>query len=131
MKASELRIGNWYKSEKGEEFIVTHRAGQIRATVDSIEIPLTWGYFCDVAEGVLLTEEWLQKFGLVEGVINTWYTFVNRNTQRFEAKQLLFEKGSWNVQLSENFLTRIEYVHQLQNLYFALTNSELKIKETS
>lgn len=69
-----------------------------------------------------LTEEWLFKFGYKK--VNTLYD----TTEVFEKKlsyTIYFRSGV----LSFSFSTQeIKYVHQLQNLYFALTNEELKFK---
>lgn len=73
--------------------------------------------------GIPLTEEWLLKFGF----------------KRYEGLQDdLYElDGFWQIQkdfnsniytMSDIELYNIKYVHQLQNLYFALTGQELTIK---
>lgn len=66
-----------------------------------------------------LTEEWLFKFGFVKGSL-------------YFKKGLLdcveiSEDGSFNIYYGEdeNNSISIQYVHQLQNLYFALTGEEL------
>lgn len=65
-----------------------------------------------------LTEEWLLKFGfeLKNWGIKVWYL------KGFEIDQHFYLKGiDWGV--------RFKYVHQLQNLYFALTGKELTLKK--
>lgn len=68
-----------------------------------------------------LTEEWLLKFGF-KSIQDGWYEYSNSN--------ITF---SWNIYdrqlrfLGEPF--NIQYVHQLQNLYFALTGEELEVKQ--
>jgi uncharacterized protein YukJ len=76
-----------------------------------------------------ITEEWLLKFGFTrikskttycdDGFIDVW------NKDGF----LLDDKGVL-IEYTENFV-RIYYVHQLQNLYFALQGEELSITPKS
>ena len=102
MKASELRIGNWvmYNSK------IQVNENKIRECVDHPDrfTPIT------------LTEEWLIKFG-------------------FEYSDLNGDSGLWKIppfqiygkynQFIYDYRLDINYVHQLQNLYFALTGQEL------
>lgn len=73
---------------------------------------------------VKLTEEYLLKFGFeitkqTKEDNNIW-TFIGSEC-KFELEQII------DFHLYDNmcFGTQINYVHQLQNLYFALTNEEL------
>lgn len=63
-----------------------------------------------------LTEQWLLKFGLSNRKIWVFEIFGD-NHRGFHISS---EGGEWLF---------IKYVHQLQNLYFALTGEELKVKE--
>ena len=141
MKATELRIGNWVLNHKGE--IETVKAigmnGYIwfdkeRNLIDRLCQPIP------------LTEEWLVKFGLNQLSNNkaSWYgetndmkmfIFVPEND--FYSSMLYVHKWDDTFYFAistlddgmESFerLAKIEYVHQFQNLYFALTNEELTI----
>jgi len=110
MKASELRIGN-YIEVNGEIRQVT---SGIIVTIDTISKPDT--------KPIPLTEEWLLKFGFDEkgigyakGFIYLWH----------------YDDGIFLelVSDSNSHNTPLKYVHQLQNLYFALTGEELTIKD--
>ena len=107
MEAKELRIGNLFQT----------RANDIR-NVDIKELTriqrMPYLY-----KPIPLTEEWLVKFGFDNLGAYGWgigYFHIRfRNIHKFHFPL-------------ENRLVRIKYVHQLQNLYFALTNEELIIK---
>jgi len=147
MKANELRIGNWVKI-KDEIFeegyltgydIYTTNEFQITGFNDGssmkdckvicfYEIPgkLFGGTIhsgcrdLDI-DPIPLTEEWLLKFGFVKHKTTDIYpTF---------AKQMF----NWNdgilYIIGYGFMNHIKHVHQLQNLYFALTGEELVVKE--
>ena len=66
-----------------------------------------------------LTEEWLIKFGF-ENKREKWL---------FEKNGLVINIGNHNCTMHcGNSIKAVDYVHQLQNLYFVLTGKELKIK---
>lgn len=108
MKASELRIGNL-----------------VQDTLGVVEIGLNAQVkFADVYKPIPLTEEWLYRFGFEstkEGIFKlfkdnkTICTVQEWDFGNFEYSQLTVH-GIY-----------IYYVHQLQNLYFALTNQELTL----
>lgn len=86
----------------------------------------------DEIEAIALTPEWLEKFGASKE--DSGYeiadTFVFKKnyyrdaTGNYKGFILNFKVGE-----GSRVFTRIfEYVHQLQNLYFALTGEELEIK---
>ena len=117
MKASELRIENYIKMFEEDGFI---------------DIKLNLNDICNVEcaidnrfKPIPLTEEWLIKFGFEK---------LNVDIIRYEKSNLivewLFER--WTGRLYDDFetsiqITEIKYVHQLQNLYFALTQKELEL----
>ena len=75
---------------------------------------------------ILLTEEWLLKFGFEKQMAWTYCIELKGN---LKLVYYLGEKG-WSIG-NKNYsdFSNLQYVHQLQNLYFALTNEELTIKE--
>jgi len=121
MKSSELRIGNYVYHEP---------------TIDDWEIiqanPGTM-IQCEInPEGfdpIQLTEEWLLKFGFTRHHVDYWndVIFIKNvpNNNEFEWGLYPNEIGS-GIQVKNRKL--LKYVHQLQNLYFALTGEELTIK---
>ena len=120
MKASELRIGNIIQySEDSVIFKVigVHEYGlDVENDIETTYIEL------DQFEPIPLTEEWLFKFGFKkDGKYNSsdrWMGIFNQ--------PLIMGNGYLTI---PNYpLTEIKYVHQLQNLYFALTGQELEIK---
>jgi len=124
IKASDLRIGNLiWDSEENKYFEVE----QLKKYVGS-EI---WVFYrngsikCKEVEPIPLTEEWLLKFGFEKN--SYWYK--DDNLIRF-----VFDDNGWlHCSIGDNdkgiLYNKIKFVHQLQNLYFALNNEELKFKE--
>jgi len=132
MNAKELRIGNlvWVYSLNDRDGNDTKIA-----TINSI----SESCFQYTHEGnkfnhasvkpIPLTEEWLKKFGLTrrDSKFGYWYT-----TRQYIFEQTLL-KDAWSLRqiLTKNESLCIRYkivhVHQLQNLYFALTGTELTL----
>jgi hypothetical protein len=111
IKANELRIGNFVKLQGVDKLFKVF-------VIDTTESSTF-----TKAEPIPLTEEWLLKFGFEsfhkrdfkkKGLFITTY---------FATPQTLVDDEFGNKRVLE-----LKYVHQLQNLYFALTNQELEIK---
>ena len=124
MKATELRIGNLTlickpEFENKKEYI------QSKMTSDYID------YFDKnslLVKPIPLTEEWLLKFGLKKSEKELVLEFAD-----YSNAYLWFNNKSGQLRLvteQGKYLTHdnLKHVHQLQNLYFALTGKELEIK---
>ncbi len=74
-----------------------------------------------------LTEEWLIKFGFEKTNVDIFFKHIGE-----KALSIYLESNNLTTLLSFDFqetpLRRVKYVHQLQNLYFALTGEELGTK---
>ncbi len=103
MKATELRIGNW---------VIVNEECQIEAIIhDAVDVSTRFEtYVLDTVKPIPLTEEWLVRFN--------W----NPPKDIGVAFSLTTDEIHF---VAGNYYKKIEYVHQLQNLYFALTGEEL------
>ena len=124
MTANELRIGNYIFDALDGLCIVrglTRRGIWIRGGSG----PATE----DAFKPIKLNQEWIEKFGFKyhDGFRDSFYN------EAIEIYGDPFEKGyqveamfgnHWPPELNRKLV--IEYVHQLQNLYFALTGTELQ-----
>jgi hypothetical protein len=118
MKSSDLRIGNLVDlgNRIAKVTEINHLACvvvDLEETQDTIE-----GY--ERVKGIILTEEWLLNFGFEK----------NNNNQFILMKgsvDILFNKdlNGWTCDGINFSINMTEHVHQLQNLYFALTGEEL------
>ena len=107
MKANELRIGNLLDFE-GEAL--------------SFEFEFVKWDNWELFKPIPLTEEWLLKFG---------FTFYRENMYDIKDFTFLLDRFTlWDYTGEERYFIAcsINHVHQLQNLYFALTGEELEIK---
>jgi hypothetical protein len=128
MKANELRIGNLVLDRGGKILTIDRFYGNkiecdVKGMPDKDPLTSTPIYYHPLTEEIEylqpipLTEEWLLKFGFEKHItIDTYPTF---------AKQMFNWNDSILYVIGYGFINHIKYVHQLQNLYYALTNEEL------
>lgn len=134
MKASELRIGNLVMIKNdllpetngkiyrvlGIEEKNDYEFEESTGVVSLCPINPDWrryNQFDEFVEPIPLTEEWLLKFG-------------------FKKRYKAFAKGDFTFIENSGMAYKLsivdnmpKYVHQLQNLYFALTGEELTLSE--
>ena len=110
MKANELRIGNFHDNN-GVVSVVSPN------TIEEVYVAeRTW------CKPIPLTEEWLLKFGVK--LSNNGFTYdkdkisICLPCNSYANGRTYF--NSWCI-----IEKSVEFVHQLQNLYFALTGEEL------
>ena len=120
---SELRIGNLLTVGNYDvKVIEIHHLGV--QVCDLEETQDTWELYTDRIKPIPLTEEWLEKFGF-EKDENGLYKLFNQS----EVPILLNEDlNGWTCDGINFSINNTQYVHQLQNLYFALKGEELTLK---
>lgn len=123
MKASELKIGYSYQRKddymsisKNTPVIVSSETNVVFTKEMLIDVLLNNKH---IFVGIPLTEEYISKFGFEISNKKTWL------------KTSGVYPGQIDVELTKDFCltffgSKIKYVHQLQNLYFALTGEELE-----
>ena len=118
MKATELRIGNWYLWEaEGKKYPYQIEARDLDSN------------YIQNFDPVPLTEEWLVKLGF-RGWEDSYPIDLPDGFLEIE------DDFSYGIKSSEKadtlgfwYADAVQYVHELQNLYFALTGEELTPKE--
>lgn len=127
MKARDFRIGNLGQNHDGTILKVIELREKYIGTqvIDRSKFPLPEGW---QLEPIPLSEEWLEKFEFEESsLINGFFL----NNTIFE-KAVHIKKHPTNpgymVFTKGVILNTLQYVHQLQNLFHALTGEELTLK---
>lgn len=124
VKSNELRLGN-FLTHKGDKNIIMQVVAVEMTMVHllSNEMNCISCYYKDV-DKIPLTEERLKNFGYVEkhqGVwINSVVVIMKNEIGKFEYLPSPFMP-----------LKTIDFVHELQNLHFALTGDELTPKQSN
>jgi hypothetical protein len=126
MKANELRIGNlvlipYNKSNKQEGFYeaTISKIGEFGAYINPEDY-----------EPIPLTQEWLFKFGFYETSNDTFIggLYTRKKPDRFLINKETMSYCQLDYEGSIDDIVKIKYVHQLQNIYFALTGEELTLE---
>lgn len=143
IKATELRIGNIILLNDDGVWTerIIHGIGKDKGGFTGYFVDFGWAT-CSLEDlfndgelsvkGVPLTEEWLKKLGMeyhdkpldrgsahLQNVVARW-----EHEEKFE---YVIDSPSGDIDYL--YVTKeVDYVHQLQNLYFALTGEELTIK---
>ena len=131
MKAQELRIGNkiHWKSRKTDATINDRKDFNI--VFESLE------KYEDEFEPIPLTEEWLVKLGFENPPMKDYFTLYlsDKDENEFGRQRIDYWFGEDDFSAAELCRAgicfkrvKVKYVHQLQNLYFALTGTELTIQ---
>jgi hypothetical protein len=130
MKLNELRIGNYIKLMlNDEEFAIVQVTLNDLDAVDNKK---------GVYEPLRLTEDWLLKHGFsvknfdysipISECKVVWLTLIPQD-EECTAYSVCVTQTDEDEEDQNVFLSDISYVHQLQNLYFALTGKELDYEE--
>lgn len=130
--ARELRIGNYIWFNDAPEKIGIAKVTQILD--NGILTDQGFAYINEI-EPIPLTEEWLLKFGFQKSIgffmILSKLTSIELglNNDTAEIQYYCYFRERSHVGEGDYVLLRknLKYVHQLQNLYFAITGIELTI----
>lgn len=119
INAKEVRLGNFIYGTDGSVKEVTIEAISYLERYTGI----------NQARGIVLTEDWLFKFGFRKYTAGEKEHYV----EYFEKGKLTICDFGDGLIMSNAFAhglrIKLETVHQLQNLYFSLTNEEVVIVE--
>lgn len=113
IKANELRIGNWVFQENRH----------VQLNEDDLEVLFAARNYEDY-NPIQLTPEILEKCGFKMDS-GADFTHTDSGLKLFSGHHEFNYWGSTHN--AKDFDTSIKYLHQLQNLYFALTGEELKV----
>ncbi len=135
MKANELRIGNYVHEPSYDECFNTYVIKQIKTTGCAVsvlgkEIQGLYDYI-DLRP-IPLTEKWLLDFGFIDNKMECGEYIMQVSANCFSGT--LTKDMSWfisiiHVSAHQTITVVKQHVHQLQNLYFALTGEELIFKK--
>lgn len=124
MKVNELMIGN-FVNFNGTHLIVNGfwsvESGMIAAGSKDKKI-YSGVLNCNEFEPIKITEEWLLRFGFEKNIENNIVWWLG------DVMIWKLPNGSFKLYYGDIRWNEIKYVHQLQNLFFALKGKELTLK---
>lgn len=117
MDAKELRIGNFVRGFDDRSY--EHQEIQFLST--RVETTKGLYYKYENVNPIPITEEWLERFGFKKD--KSWFGEFYENKEGDSVNSditviTVFDTGDFDMP---------KYIHQLQNLYFALTGKELGV----
>ena len=128
MKDNELRIGNYvnrvyapYGNRTGQSFVEKIESGN---SIDNLTLPSS---FC---EGIPLSEEWLVRFGFdsIGAIANKGFLTLEKDAGAYTPRITRHSyKDGIKVAEIVRLPRQIQYVHQLQNLWYAIIFEELTL----
>ena len=119
---NEIRIGN---------FVIWRNNDQVfPIEIEHFQMQQFWEHIrCADIVGIPLTSEILEKCGFVKGEIQSGFTRMLVREYRTEMQGVF--PGQYCIMLYASvpytLYRRFKYLHELQNLFFAITGEELKI----
>ena len=118
--ARDLRIGNYIFSKETQSIQKITGITEEHPFFDSITFDYpNW----DEIEPIKITVEWLEMLGFKQNKFDSVYEIDNCQIEIY-----FFDNESRCTVCVDSVINKkIEYVHQLQNLYFSLTGSELTV----
>jgi hypothetical protein len=128
IQANELRIGNLVKY--GVHIVPIksiHKSYDNEVTV-YVKLNEKLNHYClyiDEVDPIQITEELLLKFGF-EISNEGWFGYAEKNKVKFDISSLSEEIV---LQDFNGKRVAVKYIHQLQNLYYSLMQTELEINE--
>lgn len=125
MKSREFRIGNVVGCDGTPRPLVIQEIYESQITAGFLDEP---DYEMDLMYpnliGIPITEEWLKKAGFGLSTGDKWSLLSPRGCL-FSLQNEKFNTA-YKVYINFDYTqSRFEYIHQLQNLYFALSGDEL------
>jgi len=130
MKANELRIGNLvnctnHKHIQFFEIEMFYGLSDFKPKLEYEDLTISF----HTCKPIPLTEEWLLKFGFENNSFDN-FCYLHFNP-RMAIRFLNFNSAECEIIQDDKYISfkwkHIEYVHQLQNLYFALTGKDLSM----
>lgn len=112
MEAKDLRIGNLVKWVDDETQVIPITATRL----------INFSVGMEDIEPIPLTEEWLMNFGFIIDYDKGCYF------KEFNRSCLYIDSEEFIIYIAGDEICTLEYLHQLQNLFFAITGRELERK---
>jgi hypothetical protein len=129
IQANELRIGNWvldrHDNWQRVDVVVKDKSGAYSVHFKGTKV---WGDYCGTLNPIILSPEILKKCDFKATPSLSYKTGITIPYTVWSKEKLVYneiQKQWWFKGVLDH---QPQYLHHLQNLYFALTGKELEIK---
>ncbi len=124
MKKQDLRIGNWYTSVKFK-IPVTCDLSDLYDLCANADGATDHPPIDEMFKPIPLTEQWLRKFGFVNKFKVEMYSDNKTLQEKKHHHHIVIRTDRFYYRVPGVTLNEIYFVHELQNLYYAITKDEL------
>lgn len=123
IKANDLRIGNIVHADNSEIWTPEYNGSLVTVSIDEFQDI----YFNEnLYSPIYITDDLLKKMGFIwNESIKHWIITWGKNGVHFIKFDEHYNKFAF--QLGKHHYRVLDYVHQLQNLFYSLTGKELEI----
>lgn len=123
IRPGDLRIGNWLHETrhiKGDFQVTTIKQNGLKSSNFFLQY--------DECSGVPILSEWLEKFGFKKTIERSYSFGYQKEYNVYRLNEFTYNgiQAAWWYD-GKLLKTQVEFLHQLQNLYFALSGTELLI----
>ena len=127
MKTSELRTGNLLHYDEKIIYVSSILKNENIGMYNGYGFDKTTSIQC--VNPIPITKEWLLKLGVEKNEINNYtkFGFLSRLKPYLEYN----DHNDYDLFVCCEILSTVKFVHQLQNLYYALTGEELTLSDSS
>ena len=115
MKASELRVGNWYLDN-----------GEYKKVMPYLLIDLWYSEEITWVQPIPISQKILEAVGFEKEFDGNYFSLPEELCKDGWNKSFIYYLPYCDLNIYVSSI-KIKYLHQLQNLYFALTHQELNI----
>lgn len=137
MRIGNIVYGSWDDQDEDGEDMIQYSLCKITGVDENGELGEGWNYMLENIDqsktdyygglyGVVLSEEWLLKFGFTK--VKSGYE--EAETYDFYLGNIYFDMANQSTKIYSHYCLSFvpEFVHQLQNLVHAISGEELTIK---
>ncbi|MCZ2084806.1 MAG: hypothetical protein LC112_11090 [Flavobacteriales bacterium] len=123
IKANELRIGNLVsRLDLGDHSLRVESVLELRKDKVLTTGPISVICLYSETKPIPLTEEWLFKFGFENKILSSEFSM---NDFPF----IIYNNEIWTDRDNDDdVICKVDFVHELQNFYFAVKRKELELK---
>lgn len=123
MNKQELRIGNYVMYDNKLVYIAEILKNGVRI-YDGNGFDKITPYEC--IEPIVIDEHYLEKLGLGSSKVSFFIIWSKDGKNYFGDDISIYKNGNVFYNITE--IIKLDYIHQIQNLYYLLNNKELKFQ---
>lgn len=130
VNANELALGNWvYEAKHIKNPMKIVAISEYDVYFVDVKGDGPWESYPETIEGILITQELLEKMGFTPTLNGFWRKQSARREVTYNLERNILGIESFDRKYLENrgWLYNVKYVHELQNFHRCITKEEMEI----